>query len=85
VTGTDLNSRLSEFEAHLHEAVARQKLKNLLSCEHQLTPGELATRHKVLTEEMAREIAAVEAQGRHVGPIEHSVRYWLDSLELETV
>lgn len=78
----DLHRRLGILARRIDDARASLKARNRWHEGHDLTAGELEARYSFLQAQLGREISDLEAHGHRVSALEHSVREWIDGLEL---
>lgn len=79
----ELKTRLNALSDRIDDVEARLKFKSLLKDGHAKTVATLRQRYKALSKKVDAENAEAEAVGHHVGDLERSFRWWLDSLEMD--
>jgi chromosome segregation ATPase len=77
----ELRARLQELGKQIDRAEEKLKLAQPISLDHKITNAELRARYNVLRQEIGETEGDLEAHGRHVGELEHSIRLWLTNID----
>ena len=77
----EMSARLKELGSQIDDAEAKLKLSRPVALDHKITNAELRARYNVLLDDVGESEEDIEAHGRHVGTLEHSVRLWLANID----